>query len=42
MIASVPCDMRKDSIKDTFFEMNKFPKDEPVNFCKPYDNAGIF
>ena len=42
MIASVPCDMRKDSIKDTFFEMNKFPKEEPVNFCKPCDNEGTF
>ena len=42
MIVSVLCDMGKDSIKDTFFEMNKFPKEEPVNFCKPYDNEGTF
>ena len=42
MIVSVLCDMRKDSIKDTFFEMNKFPKKEPLNFCKPYDNEGTF
>ena len=26
MVASVPCDMRKESFEDTFFEMNKFPK----------------
>ena len=42
MIVSVLCDMRKDSIKDTFLEMNKFPKKEPLNFCKPYDNEGTF
>ena len=42
MIVSVPCHMHKDSIKDTFFEMNKFPEKEPVNFCMPYDNEGTF
>ena len=26
MVVSVPCDIRKDSFKDTFFEINKFPK----------------
>ena len=28
MIVSVPCDMRKESIKDIFFEINKFTKKE--------------
>ena len=40
MLVSVPCDMRKDSIKDTFFEKNEFPKKEPTDFCKTYDNEG--
>ena len=40
MLVSVPCDMRKDSIKDTFFEKNEFPKKEPTGFCKTYDNEG--
>ena len=40
MIVSVPRDMRKDSFKDTSFEINKFPKKEPTNFCKFYDNEG--
>ena len=40
MVVSVPCDMRKDSCKDTFFKMNKFPKKEPIKFCKIYDNEG--
>ena len=40
MVVSVPCDMRKDYFKVTFFEMNKFPMKEPVNFCKFYDNEG--
>ena len=38
MVLSVPFDLRKDSFKDTFSEMNKFPKKEPINFCKCYDN----
>ena len=37
---SVPCDMRKDSFKDTFFEMSTYPKKQPINFCKVYDNEG--
>ena len=40
MVVSVPCDMRKDSLINTFFKMNKFPKKEPINFCKFYDNEG--
>ena len=40
MVVSVLCDMCKDSIKDAFFEMNKLPKKEPINFCKLYDNEG--
>ena len=40
MVVSVLCDMRKDSFKDNFFEMNKLPKKEPINFCKFYDNEG--
>ena len=36
---SVACDMRKESFKDTFFEINKFPKKEPINFGKFYDNG---
>ena len=42
MIVSVPCDMRKECIKDTFFDMNKFPKKESIIFCKSYDNEGTF
>ena len=42
MIVSVPCDMPKESIKDTFFEINKFPKKKPTNFCKFYDSEGTF
>ena len=38
MLLSVSCDMYKDFFKETFFEMNKFPKKEPINFCKFYDN----
>ena len=34
MVMSVLFDMRKKSFKDTFFEMNKFPKKEPINFVK--------
>ena len=41
MVVSVPCDMRKDSFKDTFFKKNKFPVKKPTNFCKFYDNEGI-
>ena len=40
IVVSVPCDIRKDSFKDSFFEMNKFPMKEPINFCKFYDNEG--
>ena len=40
MVVSVPCDISKDPFKYTFFEMNKFPKKEPLNFCKVYDNEG--
>ena len=32
--------MCKDFFKEMFFEMNKFPKKEPINFCKFYDNEG--
>ena len=39
---NVQFDMRKDSLKNSFFEMNKLPKKEPINFCKFYDNDGIF
>ena len=42
MVGSILCDMRKDSFNDTFFEMNKFPKKEPMNFCKFFDNEGTF
>ena len=38
MVVSVLCDMRKDSFKDTFFEMNNFRNEEPINCCKFYDN----
>ena len=31
MVVSVPCNMRKVSFKDKFFETNKFPKEEPIN-----------
>ena len=42
MVVSISCDMRKESFKDTFFEMNKpmnEPKNEPINFCKLYDEG---
>ena len=42
MIVSVPFDMRKEFIKDTFSEINKFPNKEPINFCKCYDNLETF
>ena len=35
---TVPCDMCKEFFKDTFYAMNKFPKKEPINFCRSYDN----
>ena len=38
MTVRVPCDICKESIKDTYFEMDKFPMKEPINFCKFYDN----
>ena len=38
MVVSVPCDIGKD--QDTSFEMNKFSKKEPINFCKFCDNEG--
>ena len=32
-VVSVPCDVHKEYVKDTyFFKMNKFSKKEPVNF----------
>ena len=40
MLLSVSCDMCKDFFKERFFEMNKFPKKEPINFCKFSDNEG--
>ena len=40
MLLSVSCNMCKDFFKETFFKMNKFPKKEPINFCKFYDNEG--
>ena len=40
MLLSISCDMSKDFFKETFFEMNKFRKNEPINFCKFYDNEG--
>ena len=40
MVVSVPCDMHKYSFKDNFFETYKFPKEEPINFCKFYDDEG--
>ena len=40
VVSVVPCDMRTDSFKDTFFEMSKFPMKEPINFCKFYDSEG--
>ena len=38
MVVSVLYDMRKDYFKDTFFEMNNFPNEEPINCCKFCDN----
>ena len=38
MVVSALCDMRKDSLKDTFFEMNKLLKKEPIKFCRFYEN----
>ena len=32
MIVSVPCDMRKESIKDTSFEMNKISEKRAYKF----------
>ena len=40
MLSSVLCHMCKDFFKETFFEMNKFPKKEPMHFFKFYDNVG--
>ena len=40
IVLSVPCYMCKDYFKETFFEMNKFLKKEPIHFCKFYDNEG--
>ena len=40
MVVSIPCDIRKDSFKDSFFEMNKFPMKKPITLCKFYDNKG--
>ena len=40
MLLSILCDMCKDFFKETFLKMNKFPKEEPMNSCKFYDNVG--
>ena len=40
MLLSVSCDMCKDFFKETLFEMNRFPKTEPINFCKFHNNEG--
>ena len=40
MVMGVPCDMRKNPFKDTFFEMNTFPKKKSISFYKFYDNEG--
>ena len=42
MVLSVPCNIRKDSFKDSFFEMNEFPMKEPINNDNEgtYDNEG--
>ena len=40
MLSSVSFDMCKDFFRETFFEMKKFPKKEPIYFCKFYDNEG--
>ena len=31
--------MCKDFFKEMFFDMNKFPKKEPINFSKFYDDG---
>ena len=33
------CNMCKDFFKETFFEMNKFSKKQPINLCKFYDSG---
>ena len=40
MVVSVPYDVRKGSFKETFFEINKSSKKEPINACKIYVNEG--
>ena len=42
MIVTVPCDMRKELTKDTFFWTSKFPEKEPIDFCKSCDNDVTF
>ena len=42
MIVSVPCDMRKESIKDTFLRWENLQKKNLLNFCKSYDNEETF
>ena len=39
-MVSVPCEMCKESFKDTFFEMNKFSMKERIKFYKFYDIEG--
>ena len=41
MIMRVPCDMGKVFSKDTSLEINKFPKNEPINFRKFFDSDGV-
>lgn len=39
IVLSVPCDIRKGSLEETF-KMNKFLMKEPIIFCKYYDSEG--
>ena len=41
MIMRVPWDMGKVFSKDTSLEINKFPKNEPINFRKFFDSDGV-
>ena len=38
VVVSVPCDT--DKHWDTSFEMNKFSKNESINFCNIFDGEG--
>ena len=40
MVVRVSCDIGKGFLKDTSFEMNKFPKMKLLNFRKYYDSEG--